>query len=123
MHPEQIYWVAHNLYTGGKYADAERMFRVLALRLPRDKRFWMGLGACLQMQHQYQSAINAYSRILSEADPYPYIHLAECYLGLHQTEEMLNQLDLAKIIASKEQKFDNLIKHLTLWEKTHVTQS
>lgn len=127
MHPEQIYWVAHHLYQGGKYADAERMFRLLALKVPGEGKYWMGLGSSLQLQHQYASAIGAYQRAMncekSQDDPYLFVHLADCYLGLNQTENMLENLDRAKIIASKEQKFDNLIQKLILWEKTHVSRN
>jgi type III secretion system low calcium response chaperone LcrH/SycD len=127
MHPEQVYWVAHHLYQGGKYADAEGMFRLLALKVPGESRFWLGLGSCLQMQHQYASAIGAYKRAIdcmkSQDDPYPFVHLADCYLGLNQSELMLENLDRAKMIASKDQKFDNLVQKLMLWEKTHVTRN
>ncbi len=41
---EAIYAVGHNLFTTGRYEDAEDAFRLLCFLDHLNKKFWLGLG-------------------------------------------------------------------------------
>lgn len=43
---EALYATAHWLLASSRYADAARVFRVMAHHWPEDERAWLGLGTC-----------------------------------------------------------------------------
>ncbi|MCQ2444484.1 MAG: tetratricopeptide repeat protein, partial [Mailhella sp.] len=57
---ESVFDQAMELYSQGRYGDAEKLFRLLCLIVHDDSRFWMGLGACLQGLARYADAVDAY---------------------------------------------------------------
>lgn len=91
---EAAYTIAHRFYEIADYAQAERMFSLLMVNDPFDKRFGFSLAAALQMQGQYDDAIVRYgmSAMLDPSDPKPSYHMAECLLHKGQREDALDML-------------------------------
>ena len=81
---EAIHLVAHNLYSQGRFDQAEGAFGLLCLYDHRNPDYLMGLGACRQMQQDFGSAVRAYAQcaFLNPKDPLSALHAAECYLAL-----------------------------------------
>lgn len=88
-HYETMYAKAHQLYTLEQYEDAGKVFGFLATNNPYDRRFMMGLGACLQMQGKWADAIGSYTMCvaLDMEDPVPVFHVAECLSSLGQADD------------------------------------
>jgi secretion system chaperone SscA len=86
---EVIYMVAFNQYNGGRYDEAEKVFRLLSMLNHFEPKYWMGLGACREMQKKYDEALKAYSylSILDMRDPVPPFHGGKCFLAMGKTEE------------------------------------
>jgi secretion system chaperone SscA len=86
---EVIYMVAFNQYNGGRYDEAEKVFRLLSMLNHFESKYWMGLGACREMQKKYDEALKAYSylSILDMRDPVPPFHGGKCFLAMGKTEE------------------------------------
>ena len=93
-----LYSVAYALYQGGDYEEAIRVFQRLASHESLSQRNWMGLGACWQMQKDYQEALKAWAMasILNEQDPIPHLHAAECYLALGNKVEGRKAMDACR---------------------------
>lgn len=85
---EAVYGVAFNLYSHGKYEDAEKIFRFLGFFDHLNKKYFMGLGACRQMLKKYQEAIESYTfaSMLDADDPLPPLHAGECHLATGNLE-------------------------------------
>ncbi|BDV01937.1 hypothetical protein TDMWS_20220 [Thermodesulfomicrobium sp. WS] len=95
---EAIYSVAYNLYQAGKYGDAVQVFSWLGMFNPFVSKYWLGLGASLQMAKDFEKALNAYavaSVTSSPKDPVPHLHAAECYLGMGNIGEAMKALQMA----------------------------
>jgi type III secretion system low calcium response chaperone LcrH/SycD len=127
MTPErtkEVYYIAYRLYRDQRYEEAVYFFRLLTVANPFDTRYWKGLGACLQMQKQYEEAINCYicTQLLksNEPDPYVYVHAADCYFALGRKEEGLQALKGAQWHA-EEQGEERVLTHIALmhdrWSK------
>ena len=93
---EAAYTIAHRFYEIADYPQAERMFTLLMINNPLDKRFGFSLGATLQMQGKYDDAIVRYgmSSLLDPADPKPSYHTAECLLHKGEPQDALDMLEL-----------------------------
>lgn len=107
---EAVYTVAYNLYGQNRNAEAEKLFRFLCLYGHLDKRFWMGLGACLQQQQKYEEAVQAYSymAILDVENPYPPLHAAYCYLALNDFEKAESGIEAALHWAGDKEEYDQV---------------
>jgi type III secretion low calcium response chaperone LcrH/SycD len=81
---EAMYAVGYNLYIGGKYTDAIKIFSVLSLLSPLDYRFIFGGASCFQMMGEYMMASLYYQLACSmnTEDPAPMMHTAECLLAV-----------------------------------------
>jgi type III secretion system low calcium response chaperone LcrH/SycD len=112
----KTYDIAYRLYAAGKYRDAEGVFRELIAVEERNYHFWMGLGACLQVQKKLGTAVEAYMLAAlfeaEEVDPLPHLHAAECLYLLGETKTALKALESAKSIANKDDKYYGLIEQL-----------
>ncbi|MEJ5301204.1 MAG: SycD/LcrH family type III secretion system chaperone [Thermodesulforhabdaceae bacterium] len=128
---EAIYAIAFNLYQGGKYKDAVEVFTWLGMMNPFVSKYWMGLGASLQMLKDFNNALNAYAvaAITSKPeDPVPHLHAGECYLGLGDKEEALKAFTMAsdfsknkpqyKKVFAKAQAFKEIIELKVKEQKT-----
>ena len=80
---EAIYSVAYNLYQGGKYEEANKVFQFLCFYDHFNRKYFLGLGACQQMQKQYDNAIEIFSfaTILDSDDPRPMMYIGDCHLA------------------------------------------
>ncbi|USE35287.1 SycD/LcrH family type III secretion system chaperone [Endozoicomonas sp. SCSIO W0465] len=80
---EAIYSVAYNLYQGGKYEEAKKVFQFLCFYDHFNRKYFLGLGACQQMQKQYDSAIEIFSfaTLLDSDDPRPMMYIGDCHLA------------------------------------------
>ncbi|ELR67207.1 Type III secretion chaperone protein for YopD (SycD) [Photobacterium marinum] len=107
---ETFYQVGYGLYQGGSYAEAEKVFRFLCLFDHYGLRHFIALGSCLQMQKQYQPAIESfsYAGVLDCTDPRPPFHAAECYLALGQREKAKSGFYAASQLSEKHSQFDEL---------------
>src|SRR5262249_44681791 len=82
----------------GKYGEATALFRTLTVESPRGRKFWMGLGASLQMDKNYQDALYAYelAALLNPDDPQVHIRAADCFFTQGLAKEGLLALDCAE---------------------------
>jgi len=102
---EAIYSVAYNLYHAGKYADAVQVFSWLGIFNPFVSKYWVGLGASLQMVKDFEKALNAYAVAAitsTPEDPVPHIHAGECYLGMGNVEEAMKAFRMAADFAKNK---------------------
>lgn len=83
---EALYGTAFELYRNGKYEDAADVFRFLTLSNSFERKYWIGLAACHQMNKHYAEAIECYSiaAIQDPTDPYAHLHAAECFFHMGQ---------------------------------------
>ncbi|MCR4666682.1 MAG: SycD/LcrH family type III secretion system chaperone [Desulfovibrio sp.] len=75
------YALAHQLYSAGKYQEAETLFRWLTAYASDTEAHWLGLAACRQAQEKYDSALEAYQMAAlysSLEDPAPFYYSAVC---------------------------------------------
>ncbi|MGF1717671.1 SycD/LcrH family type III secretion system chaperone [Photobacterium chitinilyticum] len=121
---ETFYQVGYGLYQGGSYADAEKVFRFLCLFDHYGLRHFIALGSCLQMQKEYQLAIESYSYagLLDGKDPRSPYHAAECYLALGQREKASSGFYAASQLSEKHSKFDELCnKAATIYQQLNAS--
>ena len=99
-----LYSVAHALYKSGDYEEAIPVFQRLASHEPFSGRNWMGLGACWQMQKDYQEALKSWAMasILNESDPLTHLHAAQCFHALGNEEEGRKALDACRRFLKEE---------------------
>ena len=85
---EAIYSVAYNLYQGGKYEEAQKVFQFLCFYDHFNRKYFMGLGACQQMMKQYEQAIEIFSfvTVLDSDDPRPLIYVGDCYIAMGEKD-------------------------------------
>ncbi len=81
---EAAYGSAFSMIEHGKHAEAEKLFRLLLMLDHHDHRFWMGLGASLQLQKKYGLANAAYTHLftLDYENCIPPLRSAECLMNL-----------------------------------------
>lgn len=94
---EVIYMVAYNLYNSGKYADAEKVFRLLCMLNHFERKYWKGLGAAREAQQRYEQALEVYGYlgITDLYDPYPPFHAAKCFTAVGKAAEAESSLRAA----------------------------
>jgi len=95
---EALYGVAYNYYMIGKYVDASQLFTWLTLCNPFTGKYWLGLGASLQLARDFERALYAYgmAAVTGEPkDPTPHLHAAECYLAQGVMEDARKALKMA----------------------------
>lgn len=103
---DEIYALAYTLYQNLRYEDASHYFRLLVATHPSEAKFWKGLGACAQMQKDYEEALDCYCCCAhfchqNQADPYLFVQTADCHFALKEVNEGLKALEAARSIAKK----------------------
>ncbi|MBQ9405890.1 MAG: SycD/LcrH family type III secretion system chaperone [Desulfovibrio sp.] len=101
---EARYALAHQLYSAGKYKDAEALFRWLTAYANDNEAHWLGLGACRQAQENYNGALEAYQMAAlysSLEDPAPFYYSAICLLRQGKKEEAQISLQAVMTLADK----------------------
>lgn len=93
----KFYKAAYLLFEHKRYSDAANAFLFLATLNPYNHDYWLGLGMCTQMGHEYEAAIDAYelAALCDISSPVPYFYLAKCLFAIHDRESALQALDLA----------------------------
>jgi len=95
---EAVYGIAYNYYMAGKYQDSSNVFTWLVLCNPFTSKYWLGLGASLQLAGELDRALHAYAvaALTGEPkDPTPHLHAAECCLAGGQVEDGRKALKMA----------------------------
>ncbi len=95
---ETIYAIGYNLYNQALYEKAEPMFQFACFYEHTEARYWVALGNCRQMGKKYQAAIDAFGMgyALDQANPWPVIQAAICYLALQDKDQAGEALTLAE---------------------------
>lgn len=108
----KFYKAAYTLYEHSRYTDAANAFLFLATLNPHKYDYWLGLGMATQMNHDYESAIDAYelAALNDVSSPVPYFYLAKCLFAIHDRESAVQALDLAIETAGENEEFDELRK-------------
>jgi len=104
---ETLYVLGMNLYKGGRYEDAAKVFRFLAFFNHMDKRYAFAAGASLQMLGRLDDALTAYSLagMLDVSDPAAPLHAGECLLSLGRPVEARAALDAAILAAQCKEEY------------------
>ncbi len=86
---EVIYMVAYNQYNAGKFDEAEKVFRLLAMLNHFERKYWKGLAASREAQKKYEDALQAYGYLgmMDIYDPAPSFHAAKCFIALGKAAE------------------------------------
>ena len=81
---EAIYSVAFNLYQGGRYEEAKKIFQFLCFYDHYQKKYFLGLGACQMMFQDYETAIELFSfaSALDTDDPRAMLYIGDCQIAL-----------------------------------------
>ncbi len=92
---------AYSFYEQQHYSEAADSFRALVILDPFTKKYWMGLGAALQMREAYEKALRAYAMVtlLDRHDPYPHYYAYQCLEKLRKNEDATYALALANELA------------------------
>lgn len=112
----QLYAMAFRFYESGKYREAVHFFRVLTSMNTDERKFWIGLGASLQMLRDYENALPAYgiAALLDENDPQVHLYAAECFIALQRIEEARTAMAMAEQHCVDSIEHDDLRSQLAL---------
>lgn len=101
-----LYAAAHQMYQNNKYKEANQMFSLLCTLDHLERKYWLGLGACCQMEKKYTIALECYgfAVILEYKNPDAHLYAAECMLALAKKEEAKPVLsNIVELCTQKEQ--------------------
>lgn len=117
---EELYSIAYQLYRDQQYKESLSFFRLLTLAKPMNHKYWKGLAASLHMNKEYEKAIHCYIAAIAmnktSVDPYLYVHAADCFFALGNTQDGLKALDGAKHWGEKE-KNEKILNHVSLMQE------
>lgn len=117
-HPDAIYAYAYEFYHHGHYEEAQSLFSLLVVQETKNIHYWMGLGACQQMQKKYHEALESYVAAalldIGECNPLPHFYAAECLIALNDITRALQALESASTIANKDEKYEQLTIQINL---------
>lgn len=113
-----LYSLGVSLYDHSNYSDAKIVFQRLVLAKPHEQKFWIALGASLQMMRSYEEALTSWAMasLIQDQDPVPHFHAAECLFSVDKYEEAQKALNEAKQ-RLKPQEDDSLAKKIQALEK------
>ena len=95
---EELYAEAYGCYEEDAFKAASNGFRFLIILDPFVPRYWMGLGASLQLLERFEKALQAYAvvTLLVSKNPAPHLYAHECYKAMGEEKEAELALQLAK---------------------------
>ena len=101
---EAVYSLGYNFYQTGNMENAEKVFKVLVLFDHFEPKYWIGLGAVLQVKKAFDGAITAYAyaSFLDIHNPKPQYHAAECYLAKGDRANALSSLAALEAFAPED---------------------
>ncbi len=81
---EAIYSVAYNLYHGGRYDEAKKVFQFLCFYDHYNQKYFLGLGACQMMEQDFETAIELFSfaSSLDIDDPRAMLCIGDCNMAM-----------------------------------------
>lgn len=106
---ESLYALAYQYYNAQNYADALKIFKILAIYDSADERFFMGIASCEQGLGNYESAADFYSLACALGgliDPKPMYYCAICLLKVNQKDRAKVALESTTIMGREGNKSD-----------------
>lgn len=82
---ETVYALAYDYYRTGRYDEAETLFAFLTTFDHFNEKYWMGMGAVLQVKKKFEKAVQVYSyvaAILNLENVKASYYAAECNLAM-----------------------------------------
>ena len=92
-----LYSSSYSHYQTGQYEKAAELFLQLVALRPFVDVHWRGLASSYQMAGKYTQALQAWGQLalMSESDPLPHLHAAECLISNGEKAEALKALACA----------------------------
>ena len=111
---EALYSVGYNLFQSGKYDDAEKVLRYLAMIDHTNAKYWLALGVLLQTVRKFEQAAACYgfAGFLDLSNPEPQFYAAECFLALGDRESAKSALAALEEFAPKDSVYREKAKKL-----------
>ncbi len=108
----KFYQAAYQLFEQKRYAEACNAFLFLASLNPYHHEYWLGFAMAAQLNHEYESAIDAYelAALMNITSPLPYFYLSKCLFAMHNREGALQALELAIEMADDIDAFQDIKK-------------
>lgn len=111
---EELYGFGYALYQQGQLSEATETFLYLVLYSKTQAKNYVALGACCQVQEDFEKAALLYqfSIELGNKEPAVHFYLGECFLRLNRKAEALEQFLVTTQLTC------NLEKHNELFTKS-----
>lgn len=100
---ESVYAVGLNYYTTGRTDEAKKIFGFLVFFDHLNAKYWMGMGAVLQVEREFERATKCYSMsaFLDIRNPKPQYHAAECFLAMKDKVSAESAITMIETYADK----------------------
>lgn len=101
---EAIYRLGHTLYAQDQFAEASKVFGLLALSNHQERRYVQAYAASLQMCEDHAGALELH-RLAYLQDPMdgePCLHMCECLIALGRKDEAIEGLTHLATLDEKE---------------------
>lgn len=94
---ESLYAIGERLYSNKLYSQAGDVFFVINMLDSRRFNVWLAYGMCEQHLERIENALSAFAMasITNIESPLPYIHSAQCCIGISEFSEAKAYLKLA----------------------------
>ena len=101
---EQCYASAYQALDGGDDKNAQRLFALMAVLLPRDERPWIGLGVARERCEDWRAAAGLYEvgTVLSPSSVWCHFGRARALKRLGRQQQAETSFDLAEDMAEDE---------------------
>jgi Flp pilus assembly protein TadD len=109
---EIVYGFAYDMHMQGKFDMAIKLLKLILMYRPFDSRFLLAMGLNLKRNSNFSDAIQFFtaSMALSNGDPTPAIHIAECLTALGDLESSASMLDPLIRLSSLDTAYSSLQK-------------
>ena len=88
---ESLYTMAYQLFEGGRYDEALKLFRLVMQLRPEDERGWLGAGVCHESLGQWHIAVNMYAAAIVTTGK-----SVRCALSYHRVLKQLGKDEQAE---------------------------
>jgi type III secretion system low calcium response chaperone LcrH/SycD len=104
---EMLYAHAYQLYQTGCYEKASGIFRMLVMHDHWESKYFLGLGATLQMLKLYEKAAEVYSYcfLLDRKNPVAPFQAGKCYMALNDCEKAKSAFLSVDLFCSDDPQF------------------
>lgn len=91
-------------------------FIFLTFLNPTHYTYWLGLGSSLQLNGEYEEAIEAFelAALCESNHPIPYFYLAKCFFSIHDRVHALQALELALEYSDNNDAFEEIHRQAIL---------